>query len=155
MACGNTLNVQSSPITQIYGSRLLDAVGGARIQAILSPGCSHLAGDAGGGGRFGLPGSRLIGWKLKEVFCTLGGGIVGEFRPAAELFSTVTIFRLGTWCDDSLIGLEDCPSLCPAPSPCRSLGAGPPARDKLALRGYYFVVFRPPWRPFASGSLDT
>jgi hypothetical protein len=41
------------------------------------------------------------------------------------------------------------------PAAAGPLGDGPPARDKLVLRGYYFVVFRPAGRPVAFISLDT
>jgi len=96
---GNTLNVQSSPNnTKFYGSAdWLDAVGGARIQAILSPKVAlTIAGDAGGGGAnsdYQVVG--LIGWKLKRVILHAGWRYLSvNYRPSGGTLFDVTISGL-------------------------------------------------------------
>jgi hypothetical protein len=96
---GNTLNVQSSPNnTKFYGSAdWVDAVGGARIQAILSPKVVlTIAGDAGGGGAnsdYQVVG--LIGWKLKRVILQAGWRYLSvNYRPSGGTLFDVTISGL-------------------------------------------------------------
>lgn len=96
---GNTLNVQSSPNnTKFYGSAdWVDAVGGARIQAILSPKVAlNIAGDAGGGGAnsdYQVVG--LIGWKLKRVILQAGWRyLTVNYRPSGGVICDLTISGL-------------------------------------------------------------
>jgi hypothetical protein len=92
---GNTLTVQFPQIApRFYASgNWVDAVGGGRIQAILSPKVSlTVLGDAGGGGAnvdYQIAG--FIGWKLKK--CTLLGGwryLSVNYRPGGELIYDMT-----------------------------------------------------------------
>jgi hypothetical protein len=96
---GNTLNVQSSLLnSRFYGSAdWVDAVGGARIQAMLSPKLVlTIAGDAGGGGaNSDYQVAGFIGWKLKK-FILQGGWryLTVNYRPGS-----------GTVCDVAISGL--------------------------------------------------
>lgn len=96
---GSTLNVQSPRINnRFYASAdLADAVGGARIQAILSPKLVlTIAGDAGGGAAnsdYQIVG--LIGWKFKK-FILQGGWryLTVNYRPGSGTILDVTVSGL-------------------------------------------------------------
>jgi hypothetical protein len=96
---GNTLNIQSSRNNpEFYASAdWVDAVGGARIQAVLSPKLVlTITGDAGGGGAnsdYQVVG--LIGWNFKKF--TLQAGwryLTVNYRPSGGTICDVTISGL-------------------------------------------------------------
>jgi hypothetical protein len=96
---GTTLDLESSVLTKtnFYGSAdWVDAVGGARIQVMLSPKLVlTIAGDAGGGGAnsdYQIAG--LIGWKLKKIILQAG------YR-----YLTVNYRHGSTICDLTISGL--------------------------------------------------
>jgi hypothetical protein len=83
---GNTLTLQPQISNSFYASaNWVDAVGGARIQAMLSPKVTlTLLGDAGGGGaNLDYQAAGLLGWKFKKF--SLQGGwryISVNYRPS-------------------------------------------------------------------------
>jgi hypothetical protein len=96
---GNTLNIQSSRNNpEFYNSAdWVDAIGGARIQAVLSPKLVlTITGDAGGGGaNSDYQVAGLIGWNFKKF--TLQAGwryLTVNYRPSG-----------GTICDIAISGL--------------------------------------------------
>jgi hypothetical protein len=97
---GTTIDLESSVLTNtnFYGSAdWVDAIGGARIQAMFSPKLVlTIAGDAGGGGaNSDYQVAGLIGWKL-EKFILQGGWryLTVNYRPGS-----------GTICDVAISGL--------------------------------------------------
>jgi len=96
---GNTLNIQSSRNSpEFYASAdWVDAVGGARFQAVLSPKLVlTIAGDAGGGGaNSDYQVAGLIGWKFKKFTLQTGWRYLAvNYRPSG-----------GTICDVAISGL--------------------------------------------------
>jgi hypothetical protein len=90
---GTTLTVeQSSPQTNpsfYTSSDWVDAVGGARIEAMLSPRIIlTIAGDAGGGGaNSDYQVGGLIGWKLKKVVLQAGYRYLSvNYRPGGSVY---------------------------------------------------------------------
>jgi hypothetical protein len=96
---GNTLNIQSSRNNpEFYSSAdWVDGVGGARIQAVLSPKLVlTIAGDAGGGGaNSDYQVAGLIGWKFKK-FVLQGGWryLAVNYRPGSGTILDVAISGL-------------------------------------------------------------
>ena len=97
---GTTVDLVSSILTNknFYGSAdWVDAVGGARIQAVLSPKLVlTIAGDAGGGGaNSDYQVAGLIGWKFKKFTLQTGYRyLTVNYRPSG-----------GTICDVAISGL--------------------------------------------------
>src|SRR5882757_1670600 len=96
---GNTLNIQSSRNNpEFYASAdWVDGVGGAKIQAVLSPKLVlTIAGDAGGGGaNSDYQVAGLIGWKFKKFTLQTGWRYLAvNYRPSG-----------GTICDVAISGL--------------------------------------------------
>jgi len=96
---GNTLTVQSALIDSRYyaSADWVDAVGGARIQATLSPKLVlTIVGDAGGGGaNSDYQVAGLIGWKVKKF--TLQAGwryLTVNYRPGGGAICDMTISGL-------------------------------------------------------------
>jgi hypothetical protein len=96
---GNTLNIQSSRNNpEFYASAdWVDGVGGAKIQAVLSPKLVlTIAGDAGGGAaNSDYQVAGLIGWKFKK-FILQGGWryLTVNYRPGSGTILDVTISGL-------------------------------------------------------------
>jgi hypothetical protein len=92
---GNTLDLESSVLTttNFYGSAdWVDAVGGARIQATLTPKLVlTIAGDAGGGGaNSDYQVGGLIGWKLKKIILQAGYRyLTVDYRPGSTVCDIV------------------------------------------------------------------
>ena len=96
---GNTLNIQTSRNNpEFYASAdWIDGVGGARIQAVLSPKVVlTITGDAGGGGaNSDYQVAGLIGWKFKRFTLQTGWRyLTVNYRPGG-----------GTICDVAISGL--------------------------------------------------
>jgi hypothetical protein len=97
---GTTVDLVSSILTNknFYGSAdWVDAVGGARIQAVLSPKLVlTIAGDAGGGGaNSDYQVAGLIGWKFRKFTLQTGYRyLTVNYRPSG-----------GTICDVAISGL--------------------------------------------------
>jgi hypothetical protein len=96
---GNTLNEQSSlGDSRFFASAdWFDAVGGARIQAMLSPKLVlTITGDAGGGGaNADYQVAGLIGWKLKKVVLQAGWRyLTVHYRPSGGTIFDATISGL-------------------------------------------------------------
>jgi hypothetical protein len=96
---GNTLNIQSSRNNpEFYASAdWVDGVGGARIQAVLSPKLVlTITGDAGGGGaNSDYQVAGLIGWNFKKFTLQTGWRyLTVNYRPSG-----------GTICDVAISGL--------------------------------------------------
>ena len=99
---GTTLTVQSALIdNKFYASgNWVDAVGGARIQAMLSPKLVlTIAGDAGGGGaNSDYQVAGLIGWKFKKLILQGGWRYLSvNYRPSdgATFDATISGLVLG------------------------------------------------------------
>jgi hypothetical protein len=88
---GTTLDLVSSvlPKTNFYSSAdWVDAIGGARIQVMLSPKLVlTIAGDAGGGGaNSDYQVAGLIGWKLKKMILQAGYRyLTVNYRPGSTI----------------------------------------------------------------------
>ena len=96
---GTTLTVQSALIdNKFYASgNWVDAVGGARIQAMLSPKLVlTIAGDAGGGGaNSDYQVAGLIGWKFKKLILQGGWRYLSvNYRPSGGATFDATISGL-------------------------------------------------------------